>query len=88
MQWKANTLVCLLISGSACSSLCKIASIVSPNGIDSLTKECMASATNCSGLPSGNVEFETQVRYVHKMMLACDCFEYIFKTPATFGEIC
>lgn len=69
-------------TGHACSSLCKIVSVVSPAGIDSLTKECMALVTNCSGLLSGNVENEAEVRSVHKMMLACDRFDYMFETLA------
>ncbi|XP_074377959.1 uncharacterized protein LOC141719474 isoform X2 [Apium graveolens] len=69
-------------TGRACSSLCKIVSVVSPDGIDSLTKECMPLVTNCSGLLSGNVETEAEVRSVHKMMLACDRFDYMFETLA------
>lgn len=75
---KLKQLFLTAASGSAQSSVCKIISTISPHSVDDLLELCMSLVTNCGGL-SDNLELQSEVRSVHKMMMSCDWFEYMFE---------
>ncbi|KAF9621200.1 hypothetical protein IFM89_016694 [Coptis chinensis] len=59
------------------TTIFKIASLVSPDDVIDVIKECMVRIKNCGGLPL-NEEMQAEVRSVHKLMISCLRFDELF----------
>lgn len=74
---KVRKLFASASNGRSQSSVIQIASIVSPNNVAELLKDCMGLIINCSGLSEDMVR-QTEVRSAHKLFLSCNSFSDIF----------
>ncbi|KAK1322900.1 hypothetical protein QJS10_CPA02g00288 [Acorus calamus] len=75
---KLKQLLTAANTGEAKTSVIRIASLVAPDDLAGIKRQCMDLIINCSGL-SKNTEKQAEVQATHKLMFSCGWFEDLFE---------
>ncbi|KAK1301088.1 hypothetical protein QJS10_CPB13g00391 [Acorus calamus] len=80
---KLKQLLTAANTGEAKTSVIRIASLVAPDDLAGIKRQCMDLIINCSGL-SKNTEKQAEVQATHKLMFSCGWFEDLFEVLTNF----